>query len=166
MIPVFPDGFIPRVPNHLRNDGRIARIVNFKLFQALGFDGIATRVGFRTCTDGGNAQLEDTTVANDDPTQHGESACLPVVYYPNPFSAGTDAAINFRFPKAPAGSGGEASVTLYDIKGRKVAEHVLSPAELLSGQGTLRMDRLAPGIYLAACRINGVRLSLKRLTVM
>ncbi len=114
----------------------------------------------------GNTGLVDTTVAIDDPTQQGDSACLPVVYYPNPLSAGTDAAINFRFPEAPAGSGGEASVTLYDIKGRKVAEHVLSPSELLCGQGTLRTDRLAPGIYLAACRINGVRLSLKRLTVM
>ncbi len=98
---------------------------------------------------GGNAQLADTTVANDDPSIPELAEQMQVHVSPNPVPL-SDSSINVRidYPKHIGAS--NASIEIFNIKGQRVASQ-----DTMLSSGTMNCDidlpNLANGVYL--CRV-------------
>lgn len=114
----------------------------------------------------GNAQLADTTVATDDPVQQDSTDTIEINYYPNPLSSSGHNLISYDLNGIINQTIGYASISLYNLKGQKVAEHTLTSYELLSKQGSIMTDNLVPGIYLAVCTLNGHVINCKKITIL
>lgn len=112
----------------------------------------------------GNAELEDTTVDNDDPAiPNAETVKLSV--HPNPFGAFTKIKAN-----APSGAGME-SITIYNIKGQKVKTIALD--KNTKGEQFVQWDGkdaagvpCANGIYLINLVVDGRNVSSKKVSLV
>ena len=98
---------------------------------------------------GGNAQLEDTTVANDDPTIPGISANLLLKLSPNPIM-GAGQYLNVEIKGAAQSVGEQIVVEIFNIKGQSVLKEVYQNQ---IGVKTLQVaaSSLSNGTYI--CRV-------------
>jgi hypothetical protein len=97
---------------------------------------------------GGNAQLEDTTVANDDPAAPGLTDPLQVSISPNPSGASAgDIRIAIKGQVQPA----KGRIELFNLKGQRIYS-VDAPALKQNVITTIPITDLPSGIYL--CRVS------------
>ena len=98
---------------------------------------------------GGNAQLEDTTVANDDPATPGLSGDLSFVISPNPIT-GAGQTLNIALKGSTLTWGDQVIVEVFNIKGQSVLKEVYQNQ---IGAKTLQVaaSSLSNGIYI--CRV-------------
>jgi len=99
----------------------------------------------------GNAQLEDTTVANDDyinPAQHIDLWGITV--YPNPMPKG-EVTLNICFKGAGySKTNGNLKAVLYNIKGQKIDSYRIPGSDIRRKIWTHTLKKCPAGEYLIA----------------
>jgi len=113
----------------------------------------------------GNAQLQDTTVANDDPVAPPISVeDWRLNVYPNPYTSGFGN-LNIELRGESFTKVGQYSHRLFNIRGQKIQEGQISPEALSQRSFELSIEGLSPGIYQIAVLIDGEIKSIKRFTI-
>jgi len=111
----------------------------------------------------GNAQLADTTVANED-----EVAVPPaqtsLTIYPNP-TRNQEVELHFKLEALAKGTLTSPVLCLYNIKGQLVSRRILTPDEADSGTGILYTGKLKCGIYIATLNDKDKRISTAKVAV-
>lgn len=112
---------------------------------------------------GGNAQLADTTVANEDPNIPEPMLVLNLRIYPNP--ANTDKGdINITFNQSVLRNAEPIRVQIFNIRGQLVYEDTVLTARSESNHN-INISKLPSGIYI--CKATRGRLSSnKRFTII
>ena len=113
----------------------------------------------------GNAELEDTTVAIDDPIAPPVSIeDWSLNIYPNPYTSGSGN-LNIELQGESFTKLGQYSYRLFNIRGQKIQEGQISPEALSQRSFELGIGGLSPGIYQIAVLIAGESKSVKRFTI-
>jgi hypothetical protein len=112
----------------------------------------------------GNAQLADTTVGNDEEAEPTLQDKIRVRYYPNPGSSNIHE-IHYEVEGKLPYQVLDASISLHNIKGQVVHHLDLDQKSLQSRKGTLSINKLKPGIYIATLDVNSTRVSAEKITI-
>lgn len=114
----------------------------------------------------GNPQLQDTTVAMNDPINEDSYDALAIEFFPNPCIGSETVAVSFRINEITLQTQSRVKITLYNIKGQKSTIYTLTESDLKSKQGIIPIGDLATGVYIAICFIDDRKVSVKKLTVL
>jgi len=111
----------------------------------------------------GNANLHETTVANEDPLSPSIPQELSLRVFPNPLRR--DGIVHMELKAASAMGGDQAILRIYNVRGQKVyqQEHIT-----LTGKDTLlplELEDLANGVYLCQVAM-GHKICTTKLTIM
>jgi hypothetical protein len=99
---------------------------------------------------GGNAQMADTTVANDDPTAPGLANLMQVIISPNPVSAATGM-INVRIIGSEHSYPQQDKIEVFNIKGQSIfTKQILQTSKTTTH--SIDLPQLPNGVYL--CRVS------------
>ena len=110
---------------------------------------------------GGNAELEDTTVANDDPALTGPSGDLTIRLSPNPIS-GSDQILNIALKGSALCRTEPIVVEIFNIKGQAVLKEV---SQIGAKSFQVEASSLSNGVYI--CRVtNGKHNANSRFSVI
>ncbi|MDD2230326.1 MAG: FG-GAP-like repeat-containing protein [Candidatus Cloacimonetes bacterium] len=111
----------------------------------------------------GNAQLADTTVANEDeilPSPQLNN--LQMDLYPNPADR-NQTEWNYQLKGAVPQTASECKIDIYNIRGQLVSSHpILSPN---LSQGTLGLNKLSAGIYFASFVADSRKIATSKFTI-
>lgn len=111
----------------------------------------------------GNAELKDTTVANDDEVIIPPVSSWDFRVIPNPFKQGTNIKLDFL------GSGYDklrhAELRIYNIKGQLEYKHHIDGLSLKTGEIKLENLPLAKGIHLVSICSGGSTLKTQKITI-
>lgn len=113
----------------------------------------------------GNAQLEDTTVANDDPvappltSYDGE-----IKAYPNPCRV-SSSEITVTLEGEVYARSGNYSYKLFNIRGQELKQGQLASNEISNRQFSLDLGNLSAGVYQIEVLFNGQSTATKRIIV-
>ena len=112
----------------------------------------------------GNAQLADTTVANDDQIIVPLTESITLSIFPNPFKSGRlnmNYTIDGKLPKNIQ----NATLVTYNIKGQIISKHSLKMKQVEKGKGSIISKKLKPGIYIIALIIDNQRTAATKFTI-
>ena len=113
----------------------------------------------------GNAQLQDTTVATDDPVAPPASVeDWSINVYPNPYSFGFGT-LNIELAGESFAKSGSYSYQLFNIRGQKVQEGQISSEDLSQRNFSLALDGFSAGIYQISLLFGGKSIQSKKLVV-
>lgn len=112
----------------------------------------------------GNAQLGDTTVANDDDVIVPEQALFKMRYYPNPHS-GDGSGISYQLEGKLPNNTGEAWITIHNIKGQVIKRISVETDQLRKGEGTISTPKLKAGVYILSMWLNGKRSNSEKIVI-
>lgn len=112
---------------------------------------------------GGNAQLQDTTVANDDPLIPGVADQLYLSISPNPVHT-TASVISISVSTKGQAFNGEGSISIYNIKGQLVYSAKV-PVHQSKIEHDITLKQLPAGVYI--CRVSlGEISATKRISIL
>ncbi len=111
----------------------------------------------------GNPNLTDTTVANED-NDVSPQASTNLIIYPNPVSS-KNIKINLKLEGHLPKNIENAMVSVYNLKGQKVHEGKLNPSNIKNSTDAIKLESLAPGLYIATIKINNKRLATSKFIV-
>ncbi len=120
-------------------------------FMVSGWD----QFGFVTIFSGSD-QLTDTTVANDD-TEEVIKDSLKLNLYPNPVKS-NNLQLNYEIKGDIPKNCLTPKMDIYNLKGQKVQSNDIN---IVSKSGTVELDSIASGMYLAKIKINDEIISAK-----
>lgn len=113
----------------------------------------------------GNAQLQDTTVSNDDPVAPPNTFYdWRMNVYPNPYPSGSGM-INVQLLGDSFTKTGNYSYKLFNVRGQKICEGNLKPEEFGSRCFRLDLYGLSAGIYQLTVLLDGNVKNTKRMVV-
>jgi hypothetical protein len=100
---------------------------------------------------GGNAQLEDTTVANDDPGVPPAGAGLQVRLSPNPLTT-AEGKLTVKIGNTGLASPRQGEIGLYNLKGQRMVSRLIIQ-DSVSSEHILELPKLPSGVYLCRVRV-------------
>lgn len=113
----------------------------------------------------GNASLTDTTVANDDPAVPPASvADWRINVYPNPCSSGIGC-VSIELQGGSFSKEGRYGYALYNIRGQKLQEGLISYTEMQQRSFSLDLDGISSGIYQISLLVDGMIKTRKRIVL-
>ena len=112
----------------------------------------------------GNAQLADTTVANEDPVLVPEQAGFGMRYYPNP-QAGDSSGISYEIEGKIPDLTTQATLTIHNIKGQLIKQIDVEADQLRKGTGTISTPRMNPGVYIISLWLNGTKKNSEKIVI-
>ena len=112
----------------------------------------------------GNAQLADTTVANEDPVLVPEQAGFGMRYYPNP-QAGDSSGISYEIEGKIPDLTTQATLTIHNIKGQLIKQIDVEADQLRKGTGTISTPRMNPGVYIISLWLNGTKTNSEKIVI-
>ncbi len=112
----------------------------------------------------GNAQLADTTVANEDPVLVPEQAGFGMRYYPNP-QAGDGSGISYEIEGKIPDLTTQATLTIHNIKGQLIKQIDVEADQLRKGTGTISTPRMNPGVYIISLWLNGTKTNSEKIVI-
>ncbi len=112
----------------------------------------------------GNAQLADTTVANEDEVLVPEQALLGMRNYPNPH-VGDGSGISYEIEGTVPSLVTHAKVAIHNIKGQLIKQIDIDDGELRKGIGTISTPRLKSGVYIISLWLNGKKSKSEKIVI-
>ena len=112
----------------------------------------------------GNAQLADTTVANEDQVLAPEQALFRMRYYPNPHS-GDGSCISYEVEGKLSNYAEQVEFTIHNIKGQLIKQIDVEAGELRKGMGTITTPRLNSGVYIISLWLNGKKSNSEKIII-
>ena len=113
----------------------------------------------------GNAQLQDTTVANDDPVAPPPGSFVgEISVFPNPAQISNNV-ITIKMEGEAYSRSGNYSYRLYNIRGQKIRNVQISNANLDNRAFEIMISDLSVGIYQIVVLFDGHQINTKRIIV-
>ncbi|MDD2230327.1 MAG: T9SS type A sorting domain-containing protein, partial [Candidatus Cloacimonetes bacterium] len=113
----------------------------------------------------GNAQLTDTTVANEDELNPPITQCIKMNFYPNPLDAHNQE-IKYEIEGSIPEHVTSATLTIHNIKGQVVHRCNLDEGLIQRKMGAISTKPLAAGVYIISLDINGRQVSTQKISII